>query len=174
MRGRAKGMRAVMQPLNADSAEGGRAVKSQAGRAEKAKSAKKHWRKTPRLIARPPHIAPMLMLFALFGFFCPSCLAFCPAPLCAFCIYRLHRLAFPLICLASACIPLHRLASPCIGLHRFVAPAPSLVGRWVGWSGRWVGSGVGVSGGRVGGSGVGSGRWGGVSARPLPLPMRSA
>ena len=78
MRGRTKAMRAVMQPLKADSAEGaggGRALKSRAGWAEKAKSAKKHWRKTPRLIARPPHNAPMLMLFALFGFFCPPCSA---------------------------------------------------------------------------------------------------
>ena len=152
-------MRAVMQPLKADSAEGGRAVKSQAGGQGKAKSAKKHWRKTPRLIARPPTKAPMLLLFAPFGFSLPPCLAFCPAALCAFCLYRLHRLAFPLICLASACIPLHRLASPCIGLHRFPSPAPSLLGSGVGVSARvsgcrlgcrGVGSGVGVSGCRLG------------------------
>ena len=127
MRGRAKGMRAVMQSLKAESAEGAggcRAVKSQAGMQGKAKSAKKHWRKTPRLITRPPIKAPMLMLFALFGFSLHLCLAYCPATpcaLCAFCLNRLHRLAFPLVALASACIPLHRLASPCICLHRFAA-----------------------------------------------------
>ena len=127
MRGRAKGVRAVMQPLKAESAEGAegvRAVKSQAGVQGKAKSAKKHWRKTPRLIKTPPHKAPMLLFFAPFGFSLRPCLAYRPDPLCAlcaFCLYRLHRLAPPLLCLASACIPLHRLASPCICLHRFAA-----------------------------------------------------